>query len=421
MSDAGLVRVSDLLARVRRDAEAVLARVAAEVARRSGPEFGDVGLAKAQGFHNPVRFIAASTGGSRHDAARLIAVGHATAHRQAFGASDCRPGIRTSPPPCGRPHRHRGGIRDHGDARPRGAQRRADASRRRRVGARGTRVAGAARSPHARCARSRGPTRRRRRRTARGGAAAGAFAHDARRRPRHAPPARSARPRERGAREGRDRGARERRAARRASASSDEARHRRRPAHDSADPGRRARACSPGTRWAASRRSRRSPRPRWWCAWISRPSAAGSVMRASTASTNRSPPPPPDAWPPTPSSSPPSSAVASLPLDLGRAARLFSRAQRLALGERDGGCASCGQNIAYVEAHHIDWWQRDAGPTDLANGVLLCSFCHHMMHRDGWGIRATAGSVWFIPPPHVDPRQTPRLGGRARFELGNGA
>jgi len=108
----------------------------------------------------------------------------------------------------------------------------------------------------------------------------------------------------------------------------------------------------------------------------------------------------------------------SIPLDLGRAARLFSRAQRLALGERDGGCASCGQDIAYVEAHHIAWWERDAGPTDLANGVLLCSFCHHMVHRDGWGIRATAGSVWFIPPPQVDPRQTPRVGGRARFESG---
>ena len=75
-----------------------------------------------------------------------------------------------------------------------------------------------------------------------------------------------------------------------------------------------------------------------------------------------------------------------------------------------------GQNIASVEAHHIAWWERDAGPTDLANGVLLCSFCHRMVHRDGWGIRATAGSVWFIPPPHVDPHQTPRLGGRARFE-----
>ena len=110
----------------------------------------------------------------------------------------------------------------------------------------------------------------------------------------------------------------------------------------------------------------------------------------------------------------------SLPLDLGRAARLFTKAQRLALGERDGGCACCGQNIGYVQAHHIHWWERDTGPTDLANGVLLCSFCHHLIHRDGWIIRATADSIWFIPPPHLDPDQTPRLGGRARFELREG-
>lgn len=107
----------------------------------------------------------------------------------------------------------------------------------------------------------------------------------------------------------------------------------------------------------------------------------------------------------------------SVPLDLGRTARLFSAAQRIALAERDGGCASCGQNIGYVEAHHIRWWERDAGPTDLSNGVMLCSFCHHRMHREDWGIRASADRVWFIPPPHVDPSRTPRLGGRARFAL----
>jgi len=85
MSDAALVRVGDLLARVRRDVDALLVRVAAEVSRRSGPEFGDTGLAKVQGFHNASRLIAASTGGSRHEAARLIAVGRATAQRQSFG------------------------------------------------------------------------------------------------------------------------------------------------------------------------------------------------------------------------------------------------------------------------------------------------------------------------------------------------
>lgn len=41
MSDPGLMRVTDALAQVRRDVDVVLARVAAEVAKRSGPEFGD--------------------------------------------------------------------------------------------------------------------------------------------------------------------------------------------------------------------------------------------------------------------------------------------------------------------------------------------------------------------------------------------
>ena len=84
MSDAGLVGVTDLVARVRRDADALLVRVGNEIARRSGPEFGDTGLAKQQGFHNAARLLAATTGGSRSEASRLIAVGAATAERQSF-------------------------------------------------------------------------------------------------------------------------------------------------------------------------------------------------------------------------------------------------------------------------------------------------------------------------------------------------
>jgi uncharacterized protein (DUF779 family) len=42
-------------------------------------------------------------------------------------------------------------------------------------------------------------------------------------------------------------------------------------------------------------------------------------------------------------------------LDLGRSHRLFSRAQKLALAERDGGCAwtGCPHPPSYTEAHHI--------------------------------------------------------------------
>lgn len=116
-------------------------------------------------------------------------------------------------------------------------------------------------------------------------------------------------------------------------------------------------------------------------------------------------------------------------LDWGREKRLFTRAQRLALVERDGGCAMCGLPPEMTKAHHIRWWKRDHGPTDLTNGVLLCETCHHRIHDNGWDIRidrprhgtghghGTGGRVWFLPPAHVDPTRTPRLGGRARFDI----
>jgi len=107
-------------------------------------------------------------------------------------------------------------------------------------------------------------------------------------------------------------------------------------------------------------------------------------------------------------------------LDFGRARRLFSNAQKLALVERDGGCAGCGLPPGMTQVHHIRWWTRDAGPTDLDNGVLLCVRCHHRIHDDGWEIRiegkGVRAKVWLIPPAHVDPARRPRLGGRARYD-----
>jgi hypothetical protein len=108
-------------------------------------------------------------------------------------------------------------------------------------------------------------------------------------------------------------------------------------------------------------------------------------------------------------------------LDWGRARRLFSVAQKLASGERDGGCAGCGLPASMTIMHHIEWWWRDHGPTDLANGVLLCVGCHHRVHDEGWDIRVEGvglnAKVWFTPPVSVDPSRTPRLGGKARYDL----
>ncbi len=101
-------------------------------------------------------------------------------------------------------------------------------------------------------------------------------------------------------------------------------------------------------------------------------------------------------------------------LDLGRSKRLFSPAQKHALAERDGGCAwtGCPHPPAYTQAHHIRWWDRDTGPTNLNNGILLCSNHHHRIHNDGWDITVHDNTPWFTPPAHHDPTRTPRRGGR---------
>ena len=105
-------------------------------------------------------------------------------------------------------------------------------------------------------------------------------------------------------------------------------------------------------------------------------------------------------------------------LDGGRGRRLFTIAQKLALAERDGGCAwaGCPHPPAYTEAHHIRWWSARGGGTDLGNGILLCSAHHHRIHDGGWQIVVRSGVPSFIPPDTVDPYRRPRRGGRLHLE-----
>ncbi|WP_159449563.1 DUF222 domain-containing protein [Demequina sp. NBRC 110057] len=103
-------------------------------------------------------------------------------------------------------------------------------------------------------------------------------------------------------------------------------------------------------------------------------------------------------------------------LDQGVKVRLFSSEQKLALVERDGGCAMCGAPPSWCDAHHLVHWAH-GGRTDLANGVMLCVRCHHDVHRAGWKIEATASEVWFIPPAEVDPARRRRPGGRRLFDV----
>jgi hypothetical protein len=70
-------------------------------------------------------------------------------------------------------------------------------------------------------------------------------------------------------------------------------------------------------------------------------------------------------------------------LDVGRARRLFTGAQRRALAVRDKRCRAegCDMPADWSEAHHLHPWSR-GGATDLANAILLCSHHHHRAHDD---------------------------------------
>jgi hypothetical protein len=84
-------------------------------------------------------------------------------------------------------------------------------------------------------------------------------------------------------------------------------------------------------------------------------------------------------------------------LDLGRAQRLFTAAQRRAMLLRDRTCRAAGCDIpgTWAEAHHWVAWSRE-GLTDLDNGVLLCAHHHHRAHDHDYLVeRMSNGDVRF--------------------------
>jgi hypothetical protein len=91
-------------------------------------------------------------------------------------------------------------------------------------------------------------------------------------------------------------------------------------------------------------------------------------------------------------------------VNVGRDQRRFTARQRVGMAVRDGGCTfnGCDRPPAWCEAHHIDFWARDGGKTDIADGILLCRRHHLLMHNNGWEVKRDGGRYSAIPPAAVD-------------------
>ncbi len=97
------------------------------------------------------------------------------------------------------------------------------------------------------------------------------------------------------------------------------------------------------------------------------------------------------------------------PLDVGRASYEVTTAIWRALVARDGGCSfgACDRPPEWTEAHHRHHWE-DGGETSVENCALFCDHHHRVVHHHGWTVELTAGVIDVIPPPWIDPTQTPR-------------
>jgi hypothetical protein len=92
-------------------------------------------------------------------------------------------------------------------------------------------------------------------------------------------------------------------------------------------------------------------------------------------------------------------------LDMGRSRRTVTPAQWKALRHRDRHCQfpGCRRPWAWCDAHHIQQWTLDQGPTDLDNLTLLCRHHHSLIHDGGWTLAGTPGNLTIARPdgtPH---------------------
>jgi hypothetical protein len=88
-------------------------------------------------------------------------------------------------------------------------------------------------------------------------------------------------------------------------------------------------------------------------------------------------------------------------LHLGNTQRLANRDQRRALRAMYRGCAVPGCSVAWdhVIIHHLEYFTRDKGPTDIENLLPLCTKHHHYAHEGGWQLSLSTDRTLTITLP----------------------
>ena len=92
------------------------------------------------------------------------------------------------------------------------------------------------------------------------------------------------------------------------------------------------------------------------------------------------------------------------PLALYHTKRVASRAQRIMLLAKDGGCSKPGCHIPgyWTQVHHTNGWA-GTGRTDINSLTLACGPHNRLIEESGWTTRTNArGDTEWIPPPHLD-------------------
>jgi len=87
-------------------------------------------------------------------------------------------------------------------------------------------------------------------------------------------------------------------------------------------------------------------------------------------------------------------------VNLGRSQRLHSPRMRVGIAARDGGCIinGCDRPPGWCEVHHVNEWLRDDGETSVEDGVLLCRHHHMLVHNKAWRITRELAVYSLVSP-----------------------